>query len=417
MKQVIYAKITKERKKEFQICTKLVLDGDKKYAEKTALFKEGNEHLAHMKDYAQMFCLENIRPVSCEVRDGSVFFPYIEGRTLSEIVLEAVKRNDKKDVYNVLFLYRDMIYCLGQDSGVFCNSEGFEHIFGSVDEKLMGKAGRFINIDNILENIIKIEDHYEIIDYEWFFDFYIPYDFVIYRAVLDLFINYSDIMTDMFSLGELLGELDISEEQAAVFQSMNTHFNDYVFDNRYGYQRILRKYEKNKLKLEEQIRNNKRYAQLYFDMGDGFSEENSIIKEIFPMQYGNNQVCTLEWELPEEYQFTAFRIDPADGNCKIKNYKIEFYNRDREIVPYDIVSCNGCMIEKDTVLFFDQDPQIVLTVQKEQISLVRMTMQMLPYCDGDLAEYYNQRNNYIDRLKYNNNELLRYVNSIVEGRN
>ena len=95
MNKILYSKITKERKKEFQIMTQIVLQDDEKFVVKTPLTESAKGHLMKMEQYSQKFQYDDVRPISCKLQGDAIFFPFINGMTMSEKFLALVFNGEK----------------------------------------------------------------------------------------------------------------------------------------------------------------------------------------------------------------------------------------------------------------------------------------------------------------------------------
>ncbi len=418
MRQVLYAKLTKERRRQFQIRTRIVEEDGVRYAEKMALYNEGKNHVLRMTDYVSRYQLENIQPVNCKIENDSIVFPFVEGKTMSSVLCETIQGGDRIAALQILFQYRDLIYKLGEGCTEFEISDGFIEIFGDYGDQITGKAGRYINIDNILENIIETKDDYKIIDYEWFFDFLIPYDFVIWRACLDLFINYADIMNRMFCYEELLHELDIEPHQCKIYEQMNVKFNEYVFGSDNSYNTALQKYRLNKWNPIEDIYQNTKYAQLYYDYGDGYSEKNSLQEAISKIDYMTGGRISIEWKLPVcDKKINQLRFDPFNKMCVIENFRLVLFDQNSHEVKYNMLIHNGVNISKKQVIFFNNDPQIAIRQFENEPSVVRIEMSVRSMeSENVLKLFENYSDSYIERLKDNYQELSKYINNQVSNK-
>ena len=418
MRHVLYAKLTKERKKQFQIRTRIIEEDGVRYAEKMALYNEGKNHVLRMVDYVSRYQLENIQPVNCKIENDSIVFPFVEGKTMSSVLCETIQGGDRIAALQLLFRYRDLIYKLGEGCREFEISDGFIEIFGDYGDQIIGKAGRYINIDNILENIIKTKDDYKIIDYEWFFDFLIPYDFVIWRACLDLFVNYADVMNQMFCYEELLHELDIEPDQYKIYEQMNVKFNEYVFGSDDSYNTALQKYRLNKWNPIEDIYQNTKYAQLYYDCGDGYSEKNSLQEAISKIDYMTGGRISIEWKLPVcDKKINELRFDPFDQACVIENFQIELFNKNNEKIKFDYLDHNGVGASGKEIAFYNNDPQIVIGQFDGEPCVIKVAMEIYSLTDEKmLGMYLDASNRYIERLKSNNQQLAKYINELASNK-
>ena len=64
----------------------------------------------------------------------------------------------------------------------FETSPEFEEVFGQVSMPRGVLASKYLDVDLIFDNIIKTDKGWQIIDYEWTFDFLVPINYVFYRA-------------------------------------------------------------------------------------------------------------------------------------------------------------------------------------------------------------------------------------------
>jgi len=98
----------------------------------------------------------------------------------------------------------------------FTPTEDFIEVFGQVDLPRGVLAAKYLDIDLIFDNVIKTEAGWQIIDYEWTFDFLVPINYVFYRAS-----KFSDLPEHL---------VEISDAERAVYQQMEDHFQSkYIF--------------------------------------------------------------------------------------------------------------------------------------------------------------------------------------------
>ncbi len=99
---------------------------------------------------------------------------------------------------------------------VFALSPGFEEVFGQVDIPAGVLAAPFVDIDLIFDNIIDTPSGWQIIDYEWTFDFFIPVNYIFYRAI-----KFSVLPKTAVA---------ISDGEWAAYEKMEEHFQyEYCF--------------------------------------------------------------------------------------------------------------------------------------------------------------------------------------------
>lgn len=268
MERTIYSKYSNERAKRFCIRTDIVIDesGEKKVY-KHALTSEGRKHVGHMKiAYEELaeayygsgiaFCVcEGEKPcvgskgehveagnVDTQREDGMAYvaFPFLKGISLQDVMEKAVQSGDEDQMEQILREYIRRVMASGGEIPFTVTPE-FTEVFGEVSEELMtlqqGSKGWTCavasDIDMILSNIFIEKDdvagrdtEWEIIDYEWTFEFPIPKVFIIYRA---LYFAYYQILHDTkWSLAALYELAGITEDMARVFGQMEVGFQEYL---------------------------------------------------------------------------------------------------------------------------------------------------------------------------------------------
>ena len=120
--------------------------------------------------------------------------------------------------------YKDVLYSL-PDNIPFTYTKEFDEVFGKETQFSNCMSLKISNIDLIFCNIIP-QGKWVIIDYEWIFDFPVPIDFIIYRAV-HYYLYGSTKRNDLldFHIFKLLG---ISEEDQRIYGVMEQKFQEYV---------------------------------------------------------------------------------------------------------------------------------------------------------------------------------------------
>lgn len=226
---IIYSKISSERISKYQIFTNIIQRNGKLLVEKKAIYDEGVHHINTIFDFYNKNNKENSLFQYCPVKkeDKTLFFDFIEGANLEELIEDCVDRQD----YDYISNYLDIIYKIltFQEVVDFETNEVFKKVFGEYEFK-NSPSIYFCNIDLIPENIIKTNDHkYTIIDYEWFFRCKVPVNFVIYRTLL-----HSQSLSKLPKeiLERFYKKYDITSELKDIYYQMELNFQGYVSDNK-----------------------------------------------------------------------------------------------------------------------------------------------------------------------------------------
>lgn len=230
---IVYSKISTERKDEFKICTNIVKKNEGYIVEKVALTEKGIQHFNEINEFYKNSQKQNEKWFKyCPVRqiDNKLIFDFIDGQNLESLVDLYVKNNDFDKVFKTM----DLLYEIISDGIIesFNVNEEFLNVFGNHDFELLSneKSIRFCDIDIILENVVLTKNKkFYILDYEWVFDCTVPISFILYRAILHS-MAISKLPSEQ--IDKLYKRYGISTELRGFYLSMEEHFQNYVSDKK-----------------------------------------------------------------------------------------------------------------------------------------------------------------------------------------
>lgn len=351
--EVKYAKYSNDRADAYKIKTLLTFHESNgeivKKIEKHPLFNESQEHIMQInKGYGKLsgrFAGSRLQINKCSLKsvegdfggasdkpDGSVYaeFEYIEGRTLEEHLDECLEKDDLEK-FHLLF------------------DEYLERI--SYNEELP-----VADYDLVFSNILISPDgQWTIIDYEWTYDRQVDTKEIAFRAVYCYLLE--NEKRNKLNLDLILQKLDITEENAETYRQQEQRFQKYVTGKRLSMAEIRDAigqpiYTVADLPLLTPAKKQKDRVQIYEDMGDGFSEENSFFVD----------ACAKE---DKEFQITigegrrALRIDPCSYCCLVFIREIKW---NESVIPTKgkSIATNGLRIGDGVFAFGCEDPNITL---------------------------------------------------------
>lgn len=230
---IVYSKISTERKDEFKICTNIVKKNEGYIVEKVALTEKGIQHFNEINEFYKNSQKQNEKWFKyCPVRqiDNKLIFDFIDGQNLESLVDLYIKNNDFDKVFKTM----DLLYEIISDGIIesFNVNEEFLNVFGNHDFELLSneKSIRFCDIDIILENVVLTKNKkFYILDYEWVFDCTVPISFILYRAILHS-MAISKLPSEQ--IDKLYKRYGISTELRGLYLSMEEHFQNYVSDKK-----------------------------------------------------------------------------------------------------------------------------------------------------------------------------------------
>ncbi len=388
--RVIYSKFSDDRAKEFSIYTNILKKEDASLSvKKYPADAKAMAHVRHIYDMGQALAKsydsEKLKVNPCFWEGDGVRFSFAEGDTL-ENRIDRLLFSGKEEEAKTLFLgFADFLLSLAEkDQRPFELTADFEEVFGPVEENLKSQEDKIEDIENIeeieerkaieeereklllsslkLSNIdlipanIMVSDHWEMIDYEWTFDFPIPLQFILYRMIY-LYLNSSTRRkkAETWSLYEIYG---ITEEKKEVYARMESHFQAYIQGKRIRFDDIQIRLDPGRFDIAGMLEHSQSlldpcFMQVFFSDNQEFTEEASI--HFSGICMGKNQI---EVSLPQEAFY--LRIDPLAAECLIADFSL--FQKDEkgkeEAIP--IRKCNGKILKEGKIGFLTEDPQIYM---------------------------------------------------------
>ena len=229
----VYLKYNRTRQETFQICTEIrkKASGERSVT-KRALYREGTPHIRGMQTCLAILEQQHERltftvPESNAAGDGAVF-PYVTGRSLTELYYEAVRRGE--DRQKLLASYLDRIFTCDPDlTESFTLTDAFREVFGELPEETFAgeRSLRVSDIDLVFDNILVEGDTFSVIDCEWTFSFPVPEEYIRYRILYYLYRRMRELEPDLAE-ESFLTDNGICAERIGIFRQMEEAFQQYV---------------------------------------------------------------------------------------------------------------------------------------------------------------------------------------------
>lgn len=396
MSQIVYSKFSNERHEKFNIRTDIIENDNKYLVKKTALNIMAKEHLHDIYqryfDLSKEYLNTDIKINECIEYDEGLDFEYITGETLEEKLDDLLIKREYSEIIKTLKKFVMLIQ--EGATAVFKITEQFVHVFGNLEIPIIDSTRKTNNIDFIFTNIIVDSNNvWNIIDYEWTFNFPIPTKFIIYRA-LHFYLYDSTKRNDLHKLG-LFQLFEISDDEIKVFDRMENKFQMFIKGQEIQLGEIYKYIGKKCIDItplvEKERTNINDKIQVFLDKGNGFNEIDAYFIE---MNFGLNEfivhVCTENKQL---------RIDPASRTCMVKINKISDKFDSYHIINY---ITNGVNIGKDIYLFEGVDPQIIIPEVPESVDELYISLvinAISPKVANELSVYNQEKLSSIDKLE------------------
>ncbi len=342
---VRYARYSGDRAAGYRICTEIMQD---KVIKRALCPQEGLTHITNMhKSYELLKArYEGSKLIicPCEVMEdnSAVAFPIVEGRPLSELFDEYVRRRDE-DKFAELFdeYYKRISY--GEDKAV-------------------------ADCDLVFSNILIPKDHmnepWTVIDYEWTEYKQVPAKEVAFRALYCYLLEDDDRNNLNYEL--ILKRLDLTPDEAEGLREKEAFFQKEVTGKQLSLGEIRELIGRDVVTLEGLNRgtsadNRKKAIQIYTDTGAGFNEEESyFIRE----SYDSRGDVSFELDIPSKAR--KVRIDPMMDCCMTTLREVTLNGESFDLKDNKRIYINGKKLNSSEgvlLVFFYDDPCIVIELK------------------------------------------------------
>ena len=384
----IYVKYGNDRKDEYRVCTSIsrMPDGQKRVY-KHALSTHANTHIRHLaqgyQSLKEQFGDTGLVPVGCEYIMGkergivfagvastakdSVRFDYVSGITLEDYLSELEIAGQYEKMESVILEYcRKLSSCT--DITEFKRSMKFDEVFGKREFKKKYVASNPCNFDMIFSNIVldkeaKDAGTWTVLDYEWIWDFAVPIQFVIYRALYYHFRNRANEGFAMYLSRkgmDVFGLCGIDIGERMLFNEMEHSFQVYIIGGAASLEVMQVLMPTTSIRIDNIVKigsylRNLDTPRVYFSRGTNFTSENQI------SVIGQVEDGMVRLHIPFDHYINSIRIDPTEYPCLLHLDGISYTLNDGIHQDVSDVIVNAYKLAEDTYIYDTNDAQIVVT--------------------------------------------------------
>ncbi|MCR5023063.1 MAG: class I SAM-dependent methyltransferase [Lachnospiraceae bacterium] len=357
----IYSKHSVERDPLYQIRTDIEVDGNHKtMVVKTPFTREAVPHLLRMAEAYNGILAEfkgtSFRP--CPVFKvynefgelKQLEFDYLEGRSMDEELkrLLASGRADEciKGVVNFANALRRTAV---RD---FWATKEFAEVFEvtSLPDNL--KSMLLTDVDLIFSNLI-YNNGWNIIDYEWVYEFPIPVDFIIFRAISYFLSSIESDTKEAFA--GIYQKVGIDADLMGIFYEMEQAFQRHIAGRTISIVGMYSIFGGNNIHLDEALIKSRRLQRpekprVFYDKGLGYHQDQSLL---INAERNDEDKISFDTVIPGDC--TSIRIDPSDFKCMIRIEKLTINGEEVE-------ECltNGTGITENVIIFDTEDSQVII---------------------------------------------------------
>lgn len=334
MEKIIFSKFSNDRDPKFCIATKIIETPAGRYVRKEACGMSARDHVRsivlHRELLAEKYKDTCIRFAASELCAEGVRIEWVEGDSYAEYLDGLLKENRQEECLDSMEQY-------------------FEQAFDTCvnDPTDTAKTVSGVDVDMLFSNVIYHQGEWIDYDYEWFLDCDVPVKFLIYRCLV-YYLTSSDRMSLLeYGVYERFG---ITEEERAALEGMEARFQEYIEGATVPMWKLYKKIRGTVVDVPPIVERRLKecWAQVYYDSGSGFSEEES--RRVLPEEFEKN-MFRIRLKCPKGVK--VVRFDPAWSYCVLQIGRIE--DDSQRALNY---KANGNILETGRFVFFHEDPQI-----------------------------------------------------------
>ena len=361
--KVVYSKYSNERVNCFQIRTDIIKDisGDF-FVCKTPLNETAKTHIQNIYKMYKVLKANNtdeqLKYNKCLWMNDTAKFEYIEGKSAGDMLETYLSVGKKQEAKALIDEIVKIIQSMQNTN--FRETQDFVSIFGHCPLEGV-PAVNGADIDITFENVIYREGVWNIIDYEWSYDFSIPVNYIIYRLLYDQ-------APEEIKKWNLCEKYGMSKEEQSIYFQMERHFmEEYVYKNRYvlsGSQIIKPKFVINDATIKNRIETGLE-IKVYYDYGEGLSEMNTSYFSCVEKE-------KTSLNIPINKEVKSIRIDPMECAGIVNLIRIQACSDEEDYTPF--FNVNGVITDKNYILYNTSDPWIHIPDIKEGTKSINIEM-------------------------------------------
>jgi hypothetical protein len=172
--------------------------------------------------------LPNVLCIEGRITDKGYESRYIKGFGLDELMY--AYRTDLERFIEKTRFYIKKYFTPDEDTLIpFKVTDQFINVFGK-EYPDRAESMRITNIDALFSNMKLGEDcKVYAFDYEWVFDFPVPYKYVIWRAAKEIYYQYQAYLKQKISQEQFLERIGFEKTEIAIYRKMEESFAFFVY--------------------------------------------------------------------------------------------------------------------------------------------------------------------------------------------
>lgn len=315
---ICYVKLNADRDIKYQIGTIIT----KKDVFKYPLTPEASSHITMLEGANKHMVADGVSMLQGEKVDNGIRYPLLLSDNLDTILLEQIEKNNIEKLLEIFCGFYSKLLDDAEITDSY-NTEAFRCVFGEVQAGMKYHCVAPMNVDLIADNVFFENNEIKVIDGEWIFPFKIPVEFVIWRAINELFSKHVQLR-NIVDADVLYSVYGIDNKDIEQFENWGKHFAyEYVKSDQ------ISKYAKNEIQfsLNEYVHQYLISSSLIIDNGDEASADEHIqgtLEENFQEIVLGFDIVDIEensllkWKPFSDIAF-RFTVEEIQGACIAKH--------------------------------------------------------------------------------------------------
>lgn len=344
----LYVKFSNERDDAYSLRTEIHENSQgMKSVIKVPCSRKGSAHTSRIYDLYEklekLYQGSGIHMNRCDKLEQGVRLEYLQGETLEQELDRLVSAKEYEKVWEKFSQYIDILRKAAGEQE-FAMTDSFRRIFGDVKLPEGLKCAPVTDIDPVCANLLKTGEEWQLLDYEWSFDFPVPVDYQIYR-VLKYYLYTSTARCPLLEL-DFYKRAGITEEEQKIFEKMEENFQQFILGTKVPMRHMYQDISQGTILDVRNLAREVKAIQIYADRGADFSEEDSWF-----LPKNENR---FEGMIQTRGKVKRLRIDPCEESCLVRIHSLKY--ADGTEVVY---GCNGKPAGEGLFYFEGSDPYFV----------------------------------------------------------
>lgn len=422
---ILFTKYNNNRLPKYQLETSIYEFEGLRKVRKRPLTNEGLLHINNIYDntHKTSVLYKEIQVLVPEIFNNELHYPFIYGKSWSDILLEYIREDNKIGFVQKLKCFISTL--AGIQSGVkknFVSNEKFNEVFGCdlVLEEII--CVNPANIDMTFDNIIDNGEVPILIDCEWVYPFEIPISYILYRSLYSFWTKHQLQIRPYFEIEELYHIAEIDSSIVEQYDKMEQNFQRNVHG-----QNALEKYKRKsystqsilKLINEHQYYS---YAYLPVNMEYKFVEEVKVDSSQTEIRFHFTDPCEdhVRFDLIRKPALVELKSIKIVDQFDVANiYELCDSSNDFEGLTFSedvkILSKEGNL----TVMFLTEMTHIFLKLKRSAYHGFKLILEvkLIQIVNEKIVEQIeHEKRDYETQLKIVQNEVEQYKNKVEELR-